>query len=404
MPSFLGLISNQAGEITADRLTVGPFGRISLPSFEMTPHGMKCKFPVAEVNGVTIAVLLCETGDQHIGLLLHRVDPEVAVHDVDAQVYNVGWAFKSGHTYRYTRTVELGRDLYHLRFRGTNFQAEWRDIIIHAVPGQTDKTDAAHLLLLFDLDSAPDDPVRIPRCLMNTLYHLKFLHSCSVGRHRERGNMEGWIDFHDPKLNEGLRIRIGMCFGNGSESAPSAGRAVHWAWAEPQKIENWRDNTWVHREHDCNQDHVDDWPNGSKAFGDDQRRISLSFAPCVHTPETTRVLYIGLSGSVYEERQQRLNVFLPPREALAPWRQSSTHNSSSVAQFAARLYGVPSFARGPLTLSGKREEDATPVFSADAVLGGLGLRGFLVWLYRHLLGSSFTQATPSSTIETVGES
>ena len=44
---------------------------MDLPSIEVTGYGMKCYFPVAEVEGITIAVLLAETKVKHLGLLLH---------------------------------------------------------------------------------------------------------------------------------------------------------------------------------------------------------------------------------------------------------------------------------------------------------------------------------------------
>ena len=61
-----------------------PFGQVrkELPTFEATPFGMKCRFPVAEIHGVTIAVLLCpppRNGSHHdeddvLGLLSKPVE------------------------------------------------------------------------------------------------------------------------------------------------------------------------------------------------------------------------------------------------------------------------------------------------------------------------------------------
>ena len=90
---------------------------------------MKCRFPIAQVDEVTIAVLLAETCDAHLGLLLHAA-PKYEFQDPSKKVYYVMWAFeKVKHDYDLCRLVHLGRDLNNLCFRGKPVKARGIEIL-----------------------------------------------------------------------------------------------------------------------------------------------------------------------------------------------------------------------------------------------------------------------------------
>ena len=93
-------------------------------SFEATSYGMKCHFPVAEVSGITIAVLPCQERTERLGLLLHPA-PKDDTSDPSRQLYYLSWSFRqlAGSGYRPMRLACLGRNTDGLRFRGRAIDA-----------------------------------------------------------------------------------------------------------------------------------------------------------------------------------------------------------------------------------------------------------------------------------------
>ena len=61
----------QHKKVIGDKQTTGPFGSIEIPSYKVTSQGMRCRFPITEVGGITIAVLLANAREGHFGQLLH---------------------------------------------------------------------------------------------------------------------------------------------------------------------------------------------------------------------------------------------------------------------------------------------------------------------------------------------
>ena len=306
----------QVTDENREKRTVGPFGRLQLPSFELSRYGMRCRFPVAEVDGVTIAVLLSQTDKDHLGLLLHPAEDD-ELQDPTDKVYYTGWALKTGpHSQRYCRVARLGNDLYNLRFRGKTFKAEWRDIVIHAGLRPEDRVEAAQVLSRFPSDRLPDTPFHIPRWLIATIYKLDLVPDCTVAERKDDGQLQLMLQFSDAIKAESVRICLGIC--TDSDADPlDVGRSFHWARAEPAHGGDGAGNgEWSTRPHDCRTDHIDAWPGWEKAFGNTERQIRLSFAHCKHSPRTTRVLHIELEGSVYEELQRSANLFIPKRAEL----------------------------------------------------------------------------------------
>ena len=282
-----------------------------LPSFEITPYGMKCRFPVAEVDGITIAVLLCETPEQHLGLLLHPA-PDTEALDQTRKTYCVSWAFQEGELAHTTRRVAcLGGDLYDLHFRGKHVIASWRDIYIMAHPHTTSRSDGAHLVRRFALDVAPA-PFRIPRCLLQALAGLELFPGTWTTSTDPASIHTIRLSFENFALMEGVRIMFGLC----TKCTSKGARPRHWAWAEPKHLATWH-LPWSRHAHDCATDHIEDWPDCRRAFGESERTIRLVFVPCTHAPGRTLALGLELSGSVYERMLRRTGTRLP----LHPKRQ-----------------------------------------------------------------------------------
>ena len=82
---------------------------IELPSIEVTSYGMKCRFPVAEVDGITIAVLLAETYDEHLGMILHPAE-ESELQDPTRKMYYIAWPFKTAQRAKGIRRNGTQRD------------------------------------------------------------------------------------------------------------------------------------------------------------------------------------------------------------------------------------------------------------------------------------------------------
>ena len=296
------------------------------PSFEVTPYGMKCRFPVAKVDGITIAILFCQnsrTGsEENLGLLLHPA-PDYEVLDLSRELYYVSWAFRqqdgSGHEAR--RLASLGTDSNLMHYRGKTITATWRDIYIVAHPSTRGRTDGAHLLQRFIPDIAPT-PYHIPRALMQTLSALKFLPVTKKASNSapSKSNTLLLVQWQNTVLREAIRVLLGTCDETSADADP-----LHWAWAEPVDSARWNESP-TRYVHDCATDHINDWIDRQRDFGDEERTIRLVFAPCPYSPAKTLVFGLELVGNVYEKMQGSANIRLPPPTRL---QASSTPSSSA---------------------------------------------------------------------------
>ena len=81
-------------ESDKEKRDVGPFGSIELPSVEVTALGLKCRFPIADVDGMSVAVLLSqseyshEKPGTHLGILLTQA-PNHIIQDPVRKTYFV---------------------------------------------------------------------------------------------------------------------------------------------------------------------------------------------------------------------------------------------------------------------------------------------------------------------------
>ncbi|KAH9935205.1 HET-domain-containing protein [Epithele typhae] len=259
----------------------GPFGSLETPSFELTSRGMKCRFPIAEVDEITIMVLLVETLDQHLGIILHPGEEEV---------FNVSWGFKadSAAVYSLIRLAQLGGDLYNLKFRGSIIKPVWRDIYIRAWPESEDLMDAPHSILRLVRDN-PSAPFRVPRWIVVGFISLQLHVQSSISTTDEAVSFEQTFSFSTFTIAHRIHVKVGLCK-RATDKQP-----VHWAWAVAVVAEP---KAWYYpwdRPHDYTE-----------------RTILLSFKRDAYDAHT-RVLHIELHGPVYDELQRTANVRFPCR-------------------------------------------------------------------------------------------
>ncbi|KAI0800361.1 hypothetical protein C8Q74DRAFT_407819 [Fomes fomentarius] len=68
--------------------------------------------------------------------------------------------------------------------------------------------------------------------------------------------------------------------------------------------------------HDCSQDHISDWPNMTREFGDAERTIRLSFTRCSLAP-TTLIIHTELDGHAYQRLSRTTGAPLPSFKSIS---------------------------------------------------------------------------------------
>ncbi|KAI0746892.1 HET-domain-containing protein [Daedaleopsis nitida] len=305
----------------SERRAIGPFGSLELPRFTPTSYGVECRFPVIETGDIIIVVLLCHTFQGHLGLLLHpSPDP---VHDPKRKRYRAGYGFLREDTGRRSsyRIILLGTDLYNLEFDGKPVKAEWRDIFIENSPLPVFRGEPSTRISPLNCVTATP-PFRVPNWLVSRMASFGLeLRQINISSKPDAAQPDkplcAYVQFNDMVLLEGLSLWLGTCAASPGRSADSDKRLIHWA-----RVTTSGRTTWGQRKptpevsHDCSEHHVEEWPGWSKAFGDSERTVRLSFTHCTLTPQTTLALHIELEGSVYAGISRRTGMSVPSREQL----------------------------------------------------------------------------------------
>ena len=284
-----------------------PFGYHALPRFTITNYGAKCHFPIIEVHGFTVAVLLCEKRGEHLGLLLHKSrnpfqDPSRPLYFVSDSLHR-----NDGSRER-VRMLSLGKDIENLRLHGEIVAAEWRTIYIaQSATNTLASSPSPNTLSTIQLRSpVATMAFHLPQWLLARLSALGF-HSSYT--RVDSSNSTTRVRFHNWERGEHIYAGMGTC--HGPNSATRCWARVVIAHVDSCEHVPQADV------HDCGEHHIDAWdPVRSKLFGDDQRAIRISFLPSKLDPAGTLLVHLELHGTVFEEMLARGKVSIPSAEAL----------------------------------------------------------------------------------------
>ena len=285
-----------------------------MPKFQATSYGIECRLPIFESQGITGAVLLCDTIYQHVGLLLHPSNANM--QDPSRPIYHAGYGFKKADgTLIYVRLVTLGKDWYNLQFNGQPITAEWRDIYIADGPPPLQKADRQSLVLPLSI-LRPAPPFQIPHWLIGRLNTLGMEVRAPVIPSRptaEGAPLRASLTFEDVNAKEAVRILMGTCAGQdeeGKDRPVDIAHPTHWARAEPLYDVNWTSD--IITTHVCAEDHVEDWKGMTKDFTLEGRTLRLTFRRSKLTPDVTLVVHLELVGEVYERLKTAVGLTFPP--------------------------------------------------------------------------------------------
>ncbi len=304
-------ITNYFFSQDSDSTTTGPFDGVELPHATATSYGVQFRLPVATVDGITIAVMLCQAGERHFGLFLTR-DP--SGKDPQRPRYFVGCNFTKSATVssKYlARMCELGDDLYNLALNGKPVKASWRTIYVVPTTSHLYSENATSPTLL--INSNPTSRFHVPRWLVDRFTAVQFeveemtfsetLHVVSFV-HRSEGR---------------FFVSLGTCAEHrdlGPDTPPSLwAKVVILAYGKPDAFT-----------HDCSEDHLDSksWAARSKVFGGANfRKARLSFTSSPRMPETAIVIHLEPFGSVFERLLQEAGIPFPSLADLEEGRTAS---------------------------------------------------------------------------------
>nr|VWO96082.1 N/A [Ganoderma boninense] len=278
--------------------TAGPFDRIELPRATATSYGVKFRLPVAIVDDVTIAVILCQAGARHFGLFLTRDD---RAKDPQRPRYFLGRGYTrsaTGPAIYLARMCDLGGDLYNLTFKGKRVEASWSTIYLIPTATDLDSESATSPNLLINCD--PRSRFQLPRWLVDRFTGLRF----EVGEAQYSDTLQIIRIVH---RSEG---RIYLCIGKCTEQHRGPdNHAALWAKVFVTTLVSPNEFT-----HDCSKDHLDSesWAMRSRDFGDGDRLVRLSFAESRRKlPETAVVIHLELFGRRFREMLQGSGISFP---------------------------------------------------------------------------------------------
>ncbi|KAM5540545.1 hypothetical protein V8D89_005774 [Ganoderma adspersum] len=320
----------------------GPFGRIELPSFSATNFGLKCRFPIIESEGLTVAVLLCDNGREHLGLLLHP--SKTYVQDPSRKQYYIGRCFmtpsKPGYVtfahpsyVTFARLISLGSDLYNLTLNGKIVTARWRNVFIADSPRAITK-DVVRALSSKLHSVYPIPPFRLPHWIISKLMRMG-MEPAFPGLHVARSvngmPLQMEARFINMDALEGVRLIFGICL---QHNRPPC----RWAKAMSQTADNWDSKT--DYSHHCSVHHINTWQGEKMDFKDsDQRIIRLSFLPCKVIPGDTLDIHVELKGRAYHAMKPWKAGVFPFRE-VAESRFQNPHFSQRITPHSMVPHGT----------------------------------------------------------------
>ena len=285
----------------------------------MTSYGVECRLPVFEVQGVTVAILLCRLvhGDEYLGLILTA---DSSARDPTRRRYHVGTQYRDDTwtNIGVLRLASLGTDLYNLRFDGEPVHARWQTIYV--VPAPPDWASPEASVTRFTLNCSSDPPFRLPHTIISKFIALGFTPTQTTVKSASSQRTVNRIVFDNCYRGEVIYLDLGLCH----QLPPTAlqqhdeGSGTRWARAMIRSPAG--SYGFDHPDpgmHDCTRHHIDLWKECTMAFGGADRTVRLSFAPCKIMPETTVVVHVELVGVAYEDMLKAANVVFPPAPLAA---------------------------------------------------------------------------------------
>ncbi|KAI0692865.1 hypothetical protein C8T65DRAFT_617430 [Cerioporus squamosus] len=245
---------------------------VGIPTFSITPHGIRARVPVVERLGYTVVVFSWFMGKTQFGLLLV---PSPDSFDPRVPRYNIGVMNTDGHH----RLISLGDKNDGFELFGKAATVQWKEIYLahRAQPGMEPEivTRSARILMGFSMYSP-----------------FRFSQTNLAGFITEHGNLKavctsnpvGWTGTKPMEIpfvvrgggrpRAAFRLRLGLCIRNevwqdSSEASQAIGR--HWAKLDLPGPDAPTDIGM----HDCSVDHVHRWPN---------------MTTTIHVPDQTDVL------------------------------------------------------------------------------------------------------------------
>ncbi|KAI1791143.1 HET-domain-containing protein [Ganoderma leucocontextum] len=286
-PPHAALVSHKRNSIGSDPLRAvkaktpsSPPGAI--PTFSITPFGIKAHVQTLKVNSRTlIAVLLCSVREGRrqcpLGLVLTLCADSP---DPSRPLYHTGCRDKT--SIHILRLVRLPQNLDELRIRDKPVALKWRNIYItHRPPPRTPSNP--RILLRSSLSG----PFRIPKQAFQALHRAKWtLESVSKMAPIWTGSTPVSFTFRD-----GYGGYLVLAFGRCTVSSREDGTeelGPHWATVKP-----YGDAPPAHG-HDCAEDHICEWRDRRKTFDASyfsfQHLLTLAFSPCPINPADTLVV------------------------------------------------------------------------------------------------------------------
>ncbi|PIL26291.1 hypothetical protein GSI_12047 [Ganoderma sinense ZZ0214-1] len=278
---------------------IGPFDRVELPHATVTSYGIQFRLPVAVVDDVTLAIILCQAGSRHFGLFLTRDD---RAKDPQRPRYFVGRGYTRATTrpaIYLARMCDLGGDLYKLTFNGKPVQASWSTIYLVPTASDLDCESATSPNLL--INCHPHSLFQLPRWLVDRLIGLRF----EVDEARYSATLQIIRIVH---RSEG---RIYLCIGKCTKhpGGPEGSKGPLWAKVFVSTLVSPKEFT-----HDCSKDHLDSesWAMRWRDFGDEDRMVRLSFTESRRKlPETGVVIHLELLGRKFKKILQGSGISFP---------------------------------------------------------------------------------------------
>ena len=260
----------------------------------VTTYGVKLRVPIHEVDGLTIAVILCQWNGRNCGLVLTR-DSEGK--DPKRPRYFAGCRYTDPNTgpARYiARLADLGDDLYNLTFNGKPVVASWRTIYVVPTASDLDSINSTSPDLI--MNCSPASRFRVPRWLIAQFTALQF----KVGLFENSRTFHGLYFMHTG-MSTSVDVFLGLCLEH-PDHKPDQPPLV-WAKARVQSPPILRD---IYK-HNCCEDHLDSesWATHSKVFGDADHSVRLSLRPSTvltQRPGIKFEIHLELLGPVFKEK------------------------------------------------------------------------------------------------------